>query len=1059
MPMEHPANPDDVVQRLRELETAVGQPLAPVEQMLESLVSALPDIVYRLDHEGRIVYISEAIRKYGYDPAELAGQSIFAIIHPDDQSRARHRIDERRTGGRRTRSLELRLVSADQVTVDMELRESTTEETPTLLVDAEGVYESDLPRRESFLYTQGVARDVTERRRLEEALATARDEMGRRIAERTAQIERAYEQLHEEAVERQRRHAEQGILQRLRDRIWQMRSPDEIDSVISALRDGLEEVGLSFHGIGINVVEGYPSAPRVRYYQAGSEDSWDVLEEGVADPLVIRTWQSGEVRYRRDVAPTDPPEEAEEIEEAFGPGIRSLLEVPFSRGTLVINSRQPEAFTERDVALMEQLAAGLSEGFQRLDDLQELARRTAQAEAMASSRQDALFREEALGRIRDRIISMRRMEDLPSEIDWVAEIHSLGVPIRGISLQVPGSSPDTFATYYLTKRAYSADIPLSTCPWIREVWDSGEPVLVDRQRLESMDWGGGIYDCILEVPVPGGGSLAVNNDVGLTFDEDMIRVVRAIAGLVAEGVQRTRDFEVLEEGERRYRSLVEGLPIGVIHVATDGRILYHNPYVEAALGYSAEELSQIRSQELLKHRSDRVEVFRALAERGVHSFEYELRRRGGKTVWVRGTMQASGELPDGDLEYHGFLEDVTDRKLMETEYGRLEEQLRQAQKMEAMGRLTAGIAHNFNNMLQGISGNLQLALLDAPERLRTLLQDADEATRRAGEMVRQLMIYSRQGVAPEEQVIDIRRVIEDTVGMCSRTFDKKIRLRTRLPSSPLSVSGDEGLLQQVLLNLCLNARDALEEARPMDPEIVLSAERVEVDDVAEVEDHGRRPGTYAQVVASDNGSGMDKGTRQRIFDPFFTTKPMERGTGLGLATVYGIVGQHHGWVECDSQVGRGTSFSVYLPVAAQMPDSLGIEVEDRSPSIQGQPPLVLVIDDEEVVRTATSRLLTRSGFRTLEAPDGAEGVGIYRQRQEEIDVVLLDLSMPGMSGREALAAIRQINADAAVVIFTGYGAPEGIKGATGILEKPFTLDELSRAIRCAMASETDTDLN
>ena len=396
---------------------------------------------------------------------------------------------------------------------------------------------------------------------------------------------------------------------------------------------------------------------------------------------------------------------------------------------------------------------------------------------------------------------------------------------------------------------------------------------------------------------------------------------------------------------------------------------------------------------------------------------------------------------------------------MEEEYGRLEEQLRQAQKMEAVGQITAGIAHNFNNLLQGITGNLQLALLDAPEELRPLLEDADSVTERAAEMVRQLMMFSRQGIHPTNKTLQIWPVISSTLDMCRRTFDKRIDLVGCEPKFDARVSGDEGLLQQVFLNLCINARDALgsPDTAPdgHSPRIQITVEIAQVAPEQAAVHSGARSGAHVRIGVADNGVGIDEMTQRRIFDPFFTTKGIGKGTGLGLATVYGIVLEHKGWVECDSEVGVGTTFSVVLPAIVN--ETGGLEPPGQADEIETSavlPVTILVVDDEDVVRTSTVKLLQRTGYRACEAVDGFEALKIFRRRARQIEVVLLDLNMPGKSGIEVLAELTELNPDVKVIILTGYAAhEEEVKGAAGLLQKPFSADELRQKIVDVLAQQ------
>ena len=1037
---------DDIrrhVERL-EAELASGATFEPLKSSLEAIVDALPDIIYRVDGEGLIVFISEAIRKYGYDPERLVDTSLFDIIHPDDRERARHRVNERRTGERSTRSLELRLITAADDAVEVEVHESDTA-APVVRVEAQGIYATDSPTAEHFLYTQGVARDVSERRRLEASLEEASTQVARSMGQHAVQIRAAYGQLQRQFEERDRRAAESRVLQRVRDEIWRMQSPDELVRVLQTVHDGLLDLELDFHALAVNLIEpeGQPRRTGI-YVRGGAESGWYSSVEPEHRRRIESFVAAGEIRYRPDLHVEDALGERERIEAAWGTPVHAVVDLPFDSGTVALNSRRPNAFDSQEIELLEQMASVLAEGFRRARDLEALQANARALEALAAQRQADLERESALGRIRDRVLAMRHLGDLPEAEHWIAELGNLGVPIGGISLQLPGPSPDTFVSYFLRGGSTKAT-SLSRCPWVGEVWESGEPVLVPRERLVELGLAAWKIDCILEMPVPGGGSLAVNRADGGSFDESMIETTAAFASVVAQGVQRLRDFQRLAESEQNYRSLVEKLPIGVMHTATSGRVLYQNPYVSAMLGYTTEELNRISLGDLYVDPEDKRRLMDALRDEGSASLECQLLRKGGGMVWVRGTARAVTDPVTGTRQYQGFLEDATERRVMEGEYARLEEQLRQSQKMEAVGQLTAGIAHNFNNMLQGISGNLQLALLDADEQLAELLEDADQVTHRAADMIRQLMVFARQGIQPSIRPISLGPVIADTIEICRRSFDRKIEIL--VDGAPdLTVLGDAGLLQQALLSLLINARDALETAAH--PTIRISAHGADVQPV--VDGRARAVAGFAEVRVSDNGEGMNAATRQRIFDPFFTTKTVDKGTGLGLATVYGIISQHQGWVTCDSEPGKGATFSVFLPVdetATAAPEAVP-ETDGAEAALKGT---LLVIDDEDVVRETTRRLLERLGYRVLLAADGAHGLLLFREQIEAVQLVLLDLSMPEMSGREVLAQLRHLRPDIRVLIFTGYSSEVGdVEGADGIVEKPFTVRELTGKIQALL---------
>jgi len=369
-----------------------------------------------------------------------------------------------------------------------------------------------------------------------------------------------------------------------------------------------------------------------------------------------------------------------------------------------------------------------------------------------------------------------------------------------------------------------------------------------------------------------------------------------------------------------------------------------------------------------------------------------------------------------------------------------EDELRQAQKMETVGLLTAGVAHNFNNMLQGIVSNLELARIDAGQDIASLIGGAMDTAGRATEVVQELLSFSRGNRRAELGPVDVTTIIHDTEAMCSRSFARDIRVVVEPCSSP-PVLGDALLLQQVFLNLCINARDALEESGQSMPTIRLRWEVVETQD----ESAAPEVGACVRIDVIDNGPGMDNQTRDRVFDPFFTTKPVGKGTGLGLSTADGIVRDCGGWIECASAPGLGSRFSVFLPAAltVQPPAEESLPVAGTRGS-----ETVLIVDDEPAIRHTAQRMLQLRGYSVLVAGDGQEGLDIFRRHRDDIDVVLLDQSMPQLSGRDVLRKIRKEMPQVSVIIVTGFPASmDDFEGATGIIQKPFTLAKLVSSVR------------
>jgi PAS domain S-box-containing protein len=387
-----------------------------------------------------------------------------------------------------------------------------------------------------------------------------------------------------------------------------------------------------------------------------------------------------------------------------------------------------------------------------------------------------------------------------------------------------------------------------------------------------------------------------------------------------------------------------------------------------------------------------------------------------------------------------ILSDVTERK-------RLEEQLRQSQKMEALGRLASGIAHDFNNLLTAVTGNISLVLAGTPEDdpNRELLLTVDRAAWRAAELPRQLLGFARQS-PPHLRPTDLRVCLDEVAALLRRAIDPRIRLEVRSPADLWTVLADPGQINQVLMNLCLNARDAMPEGGLLLLEVgnaVLNEEQARLSPQA-------RPGEFVRLRVRDTGHGIPPEVRAHLFEPFFTTKEAGKGTGLGLAMVYGIVARHQGWVECSSAVNVGSCFDVYLPRSGQ--------AEGPGPAAPVAPShcgteTILLADGDPEVRATGGMILRRYGYEVLPAGDGEEAVAVYRREHERIGLVILDLSMPRLSWRDVLRRLLQVNPRVRVLL-AGGGLEEGgepsAEGAVGYLAKPYRGEDLAAAVRRAL---------
>jgi PAS domain S-box-containing protein len=427
------------------------------------------------------------------------------------------------------------------------------------------------------------------------------------------------------------------------------------------------------------------------------------------------------------------------------------------------------------------------------------------------------------------------------------------------------------------------------------------------------------------------------------------------------------------------------------------------------------------------HPEDREVVSRIVArhrETGVYDdFEHRLVRPNGE---VRQVISRGTPIHDDEGLVIGFLGgvfDITARK-------RLEAQLHQAQKMEAVGQLTAGVAHNFNNALSVIIHNAALCRDGADAQTGAQLAEIEYAAQRAAEMVRQLMIFARADSHARKAPMDLVRSVRRTIEMCRRTMDPRISLELTTAAEIPSIEGNTGQIEQVLLNICLNARDALESARTPKPRIAIHIEPARPDEV--------------RIRITDNGPGIPEEIRTRVFEPFFTTKEVGRGTGLGLAMAYSIIADHRGRIDCETLPGQGAQFEIVLPISAVE----YLEDTDSGGVVRGGSETVLLIDDDTSVRRALREILSRSGYSVLEAGDGESGVALFEREQLRVDLVVLDRSMPRLSGDGVLERIEALDTGIPVILLSGHPGSAGGGGrSAAVLSKPTDRTTLLRTVR------------
>lgn len=505
--------------------------------------------------------------------------------------------------------------------------------------------------------------------------------------------------------------------------------------------------------------------------------------------------------------------------------------------------------------------------------------------------------------------------------------------------------------------------------------------------------------------------------------------------------QIAESTEALRESEERFRGLFEQSNDAVI-IHESGKIIDVNQRTCEILGYSKEQLLTMSIPDLHPEK-DRPQSRNRIdtARRGeAILFETQWRKADGTMVDV----EVSSRIVDHKNRIvQGITRDISERKQAEEEKWKLEAQLGQAQKMEALGTLAGGIAHNFNNLLMSIQGNASLMLLEADsahpnyERLKNI----EKSVQSGSKLTRQVLGYAREGKY-EIKPISLNQVVEETSDTFGATR-KGIAVHRELAQDLLGVKADQGQIEQVLLNLYVNAADAM----PGGGDLFLKTTNVTNKDIKN-KPYKAKPGGYVFLTVKDTGTGMDKKTLDRIFDPFFTTKGLARGTGLGLASVYGIVKAHGGYIGAESKKGHGTTFSIYLPASEE---KVRKPVDSAERIIEGTG-TILLVDDEEMVLDVGVQLLKVLGYTVLEAKGAREAVEIYQKNKDDIDLVILDMIMPGVGGGETYDRMKDISPDIKVLLSSGYTingqATEILKrGCDGFIQKPFNMKQLSQAIR------------
>ncbi len=530
---------------------------------------------------------------------------------------------------------------------------------------------------------------------------------------------------------------------------------------------------------------------------------------------------------------------------------------------------------------------------------------------------------------------------------------------------------------------------------------------------------------------------------GTQFKDSEGRTI-GVSGIGRDMTERKRVEEVLKESEKKYKNLVDNALVGVFKTNLKGDILYTNDALVKMLEFeSSKEFMAEGALKRYKNPKDREVLFGILKERGrVEKFDTEILTKGGKikNVFMSATLEAD--------VLSGILMDITELKQTEQEMASLQEQLQQSQKMEAIGQLAGGIAHDFNNLLTVIKGYSQLSLLGFKEGdpLRGNLEEIKNAADKAADLTHRLLAFSRRQIL-DRKVLDFNIVLRNLEKMLRRVIGEDIELVMHLPKDLGRVKTDPGQIEQVIMNLAVNAKDAM----PDGGKLTIETANLDLDEEYTRNHIAVTPGRYVMLAVSDTGVGMTAEIKEKAFEPFFTTKKKGEGTGLGLSTVYGIVKQSEGNIWVYSEPGKGTTLKIYLPRVDEPLDEIRKEGVVKEGLLRGSE-TILVVEDEEVVLKLAVRILQEQGYRVLEAAQGMDAFLIAEEHQGAIHLLVTDVVMPKMSGRELAERLASLRPGTKVLYMSGYTdntiAHHGIldKGVNYI-QKPFTVDGLAKKVR------------
>ena len=655
------------------------------------------------------------------------------------------------------------------------------------------------------------------------------------------------------------------------------------------------------------------------------------------------------------------------------------------------------------------------------------------------------------------------VEDLQQ---FFAAIHGIIdelMPARNFSIAIHDPESQLLSFPYFVDEQLPAPAPAKLARGLVEfVLRTGEPLLCTPDILQRLQKRGEV-ECSAPAPCQWlGVPLKVNHHIFgalilKSYSESVLlrdrdkEILTLISRQLAAAIDHKRNEQNLRRSEVRYRSLVQTAVYGIYRSSLEGHFLDVNPALIGMLGYDSalEVLSLDPQKDVFLDPNEYARLVDEFHRSGrMDGFEVRWKRKDGAAIIVRisGRAVATEDEPADVLE--AIAEDITERRL-------LEDQFRQSQKMEAVGRLAGGIAHDFNNLLMVISGYTEVLLdqLIPGNPLHAKAEAIRLASDRATTLTRQLLAFSRKQLL-ELKIIDVNTIIEEMERLLRPLIGEDIELTTHLSPAVGCTRADAGQLEQVIMNLVVNSKDAM----PNGGKICISTASVTLDESYRPENTFIKHGPYVMISVSDTGQGMDRETQARMFEPFFTTKEKGKGTGLGLSTVYGIIKQSGGYVFVQSELGRGTVFTIYFPRVDGPTTALG--AAPASLAAVGGSETILLVEDEDSVRQLVRETLEARGYRVLEAANGTLALAVAASHHDPIHLIITDIVMPGLGGHELVQQLLPLRPDAKVLYLSGYAedaiASFGDLGAgKAFLQKPFTLQNLSRKVREVLGPQTN----